>query len=146
MTTNKNQRGRYASINGLNLYYELHGSGQPLVVPPGAYSTIEAMGELVPLLAARRRVSAAELQGHGHTADIERPLRFELLADDIAALIRHLELEQADIFGFSLGVAAGCKPPSGTRRWFVNLPDLKSILVSVVAISCLSACYNVWCE
>ncbi len=107
MTTNKNQRGRYASINGLDLYYEIHGSGQPLVVLPGAYMTIEAMGELVPQLAAARRVIAVELQGHGHTADIERPLRFELLADDIAALIRHLELAQADLFGFSLGGGVG---------------------------------------
>jgi len=77
------------------------------VVLPGAFSTIEAMGELVPQLAAVRRVIAVELQGHGHTADIERPLRFELLADDIAALIRHLGLEPADIFGFSLGGGVG---------------------------------------
>lgn len=107
MTTNQNQRGRYASINGLNLYYEIHGSGQPLVVLPGAYYTIEMMGEIVPQLAAQRRVIAVELQGHGHTADIDRPLRFELLADDIAALIGHLELEQADLFGFSLGGGVG---------------------------------------
>lgn len=103
MTTNKNQRGSYARINGLDLYYELHGSGQPLVVLPGSFWTIEAMGELVPQLATTRRVIAVELQGHGHTADIERPLRFEWLADDIAALIRHLGLAQADIFGYSLG-------------------------------------------
>ena len=77
------------------------------MVLPGAFSTIEAMGELVPQLAAVRRVIAVELQGHGHTADIERPLRFELLADDIAALIRHLGLEPADIFGFSLGGGVG---------------------------------------
>jgi pimeloyl-ACP methyl ester carboxylesterase len=107
MTTHKNQRGRYARVNGLDLYYEIHGSGQPLVVLPGAYLTIEAMGELVPQLAAARRVIAVELQGHGHTADIERPLRYELLADDIAALIGHLGLEQADLFGFSLGGGVG---------------------------------------
>jgi pimeloyl-ACP methyl ester carboxylesterase len=77
------------------------------VVLPGAYMSIEAMGELVPQLAAARRVIAVELQGHGHTADIERPLRFDLLADDIAALIRHLGLEQADLFGFSLGGGVG---------------------------------------
>jgi pimeloyl-ACP methyl ester carboxylesterase len=103
MTTHKNQRGSYARVNGLDLYYELHGSGQPLVVLPGAFWTIEAMGELVPQLAASRRIIAVELQGHGHTADIERPLRYEWLADDIAALIRHLGLAQADIFGYSLG-------------------------------------------
>jgi len=103
MTTNKNQRGSYARVNGLDLYYELHGSGQPLVVLPGSFWTIEAMGELVPQLATTRRVIAVELQGHGHTADIDRPLSFESMADDIAALITSLGLEQADLFGYSLG-------------------------------------------
>ena len=103
MTTDKHQQGRYASINGQEIYYEIHGSGQPLVLLPGSFMTIEAMGAIVPQLAATRRVIGVELQGHGHTADIERPLRFELLADDVAALIRHLGLERADIFGYSLG-------------------------------------------
>lgn len=93
----------YVSVNGLNLYYEIHGNGEPLILLPGGFMTIEAMGEIVPQLAASRRVIAVELQGHGHTADIERALRFEWMADDIAALIRHLELEQADLFGYSLG-------------------------------------------
>ncbi len=103
MTTNKNQRGSYARVNGLDLYYELHGSGEPLVVLPGSFWTIEAMGELVPQLATTRRVIAVELQGHGHTADIDRPLTYEAMADDIAALIGRLGLGQADIFGYSLG-------------------------------------------
>src|SRR5437867_7864202 len=103
MNTDENRQGAYARVNGLDLYYEIHGSGQPLVLLPGGFMTIEAMGELVPQLAAARRVIGVELQGHGHTADIERPLRFEFMADDIAALIKHLGLEQADIFGFSLG-------------------------------------------
>ena len=103
MNTDENQRGTYAKVNGLDLYYEIHGSGQPLALLPGGFMTMEAMGELVPQLAAARRIIGVELQGHGHTADIERPLRFEFMADDIAALIGHLGLEQADIFGFSLG-------------------------------------------
>src|SRR5215469_6704153 len=103
MTTDENQKGGYASINGLNLYYEIHGSGQPLVLLPGGFMTVEAMGALVPQLAATRRVIGVELQGHGHTGDIERPLRYETMADDIATLIRHLGLEQADLFGYSLG-------------------------------------------
>jgi pimeloyl-ACP methyl ester carboxylesterase len=107
MTTNKNQRGRYTRVNGLDLSYEIHGSGQPLLLLPGSFMTIEAMGELVTQLAETRRVIGVELQGHGHTTDIERPLRFELMADDIAALIGHLELEQADLFGFSLGGGVG---------------------------------------
>ena len=105
MADNERQalKGQYASINGLDLYFEIHGSGQPLVLLPGGYMTIEATGEIVPRLAATRRVIAVELQGHGHTADIERPLRYELMADDIAALISHLGLERADLFGYSLG-------------------------------------------
>lgn len=103
MTTSKNQRGNYARVNGLDLYYELHGSGQPLVVLPGSFWTIEAMGEVVPQLATTRQVIAVELQGHGHTADIDRPLSYESMADDIAALIASLGLERADLFGYSLG-------------------------------------------
>jgi pimeloyl-ACP methyl ester carboxylesterase len=102
MTTDKGQHG-YASVNGLNLYYEIHGSGEPLILLPGAFMTVEAMGALIPELAATRRVIGVELQGHGHTADTPRALRFEGLADDIAALIRQLGLDQADLFGFSLG-------------------------------------------
>ncbi len=107
MTTDKNHEIGYAPVNGLDLYYEIRGSGQPLVLLPGGFMTVEAMGELVPQLATTRRVIGVELQGHGHTADTERALRFELMADDIAALIRHLGLEQADLFGFSLGGGVG---------------------------------------
>ncbi len=94
-------------MNGLNMYYEIHGTGNPLVLLGGGFMTIDALGPLVPSLAQARQVIAAELQGHGHTADIDRLLSFELMADDIAALISHLGLEQADIFGFSLGGGVG---------------------------------------
>jgi len=107
MIADNERKQGYASVNGLNLYYEIHGSGEPLVLLPGGFMTVEAMGEIVPQLAATRRVIGVELQGHGHTADIERPLGFESMADDIAALIRHLGLERADIFGYSLGGAVG---------------------------------------
>jgi pimeloyl-ACP methyl ester carboxylesterase len=107
VTTDKDHEIGYASINGLNLYYEIRGSGEPLVLLPGGFMTVEAMGEIVPQLAATRRVIGVELQGHGHTADIERPLHFELMADDIAALIRQLGLERTDIFGYSLGGGVG---------------------------------------
>ena len=76
MNTDENRQGAYARVNELDLYYEIHGSGQPLVLLPGGFMTIEAMGEVVPQLATARRVVGVELQGHGHTADIERPLRF----------------------------------------------------------------------
>lgn len=100
-------RGSYAQVNGLTMYYEIRGSGEPLVLLPGGFMTIEAMGEIVPQLAETRRVIGVELQGHGHTADIDRPLSYELMADDIAALIRHLGLERADILGYSLGGGVG---------------------------------------
>jgi pimeloyl-ACP methyl ester carboxylesterase len=93
----------YAPVNNLNLYYEIHGTGRPLVVLHGAYMTIGTMGEIVPSLAESRQVIATELQGHGHTADIDRPLSYEQMADDVAALLRHLEIEETDVFGFSMG-------------------------------------------
>jgi pimeloyl-ACP methyl ester carboxylesterase len=96
--------GQYAPINGLNLYYETYGSGPPLVLLHGGFGVIRQMfGHLIPLLAAQRQVIAVELQGHGHTGDIDRPLRFEAMADDIAGLLGHLGLEQADVCGYSLG-------------------------------------------
>jgi len=95
--------GRYASVNGLEMYYEIHGTGQPLVVLHGAYMTIESMGEIVSSLAETRQVIAVELQGHGRTADVDRPLAYEQMADDVAALIGYLGIEQADVFGYSMG-------------------------------------------
>ena len=96
----------YAAVNGLKMYYEIHGTGRPLVVLHGAYMTIDAMGEIVPSLAETRQVIGVELQGHGHTADVDRPLSYEQMADDTAALLRHLGIEEADVFGFSMGGAA----------------------------------------
>ena len=102
MTSNAPQTG-YAPVNGLNMYYEIHGTGQPLVVLHGSFMTIELMGQLVPGLARSRQVIALELQGHGHTADIDRPITYEQLADDTAALLRHLGIGNADVYGYSLG-------------------------------------------
>ena len=96
-------RGDYAEVNGLNMYYEVHGTGRPLLLLHGAYMTIDAMGEVLSRLAASRQVIAVELQAHGRTADIDRPLGYESMADDVAALLRHLEVEEADVFGFSMG-------------------------------------------
>ena len=96
-------QGSYADVNGLHMYYEIHGSGEPLVVLHGAYMTIEWMGDLIPELAKSRQVIAVELQGHGHTADIDRPLTYEAMADDVAALLDELGIEKADMFGYSMG-------------------------------------------
>jgi len=100
---NSDPRGDYAEVNGLNMYYEIHGTGEPLVLLHGAYMTIDAMGEVVPELGKTRQVIAVELQGHGRTADVDRPLSYEQMADDTAALLRHLGIEQADVFGYSMG-------------------------------------------
>jgi pimeloyl-ACP methyl ester carboxylesterase len=94
----------YADVNGLHLYYELHGEGPPLVLLHGGLLTIELnFGEVIPRLAPRHRVIAVELQGHGRTADIDRPMTFEHLAADVVGLLDQLGIEQADLFGFSLG-------------------------------------------
>jgi pimeloyl-ACP methyl ester carboxylesterase len=100
---NDTSKGDYAEVNGLNIYYEMHGTGQPLVLLHGAYMTIDAMGEVVPALAETRQVIAVELQGHGRTADVDRPLSYEQMADDVAALIEHLVIAKADVFGYSMG-------------------------------------------
>jgi pimeloyl-ACP methyl ester carboxylesterase len=95
--------GRYADVNGITLYYEIHGAGRPLVLLHGGLGAIEMFGTNLPALAKGRQVIAVDLQGHGRTADIDRPLSVELMADDIAALLKHLGIERSDIMGYSLG-------------------------------------------
>lgn len=96
--------GQYASVGELKLYYELHGSGRPLVLLHGGGSTIESsFGRILPQLARTHRVIAVEMQAHGHTRDIDRPLRFEQDADDVAALLDQLSVGKADFLGFSNG-------------------------------------------
>ena len=98
-------KGNYAPVNGINLYYETHGTGDPLVILHGGFGTAETFAPLaaMPSLADNHQVIVVELQGHGHTADIDRPLSFEYMADDIAALIKHLGLDNAGVLGYSLG-------------------------------------------
>jgi pimeloyl-ACP methyl ester carboxylesterase len=97
--TNKDAKGSYASVNGLRMYYETRGNGRPLVVLHGAFG----VATVFPALAKNRQVIAVEMQGHGHTADIDRPLSCEQMADDTAALLKQLKIEQADFFGYSMG-------------------------------------------
>lgn len=93
----------HANLNGLSLYYEEHGAGEPLVLLHGGIGAGEMFGAIMPALAAGRRVITVDLQGHGGTADVDRQLRPETMADDVAALIVHLGLERADVMGYSLG-------------------------------------------
>lgn len=111
----------YAPVNGLQMYYEIHGSGQPLVLLHGAFSAIgTSFGALLPGLAQTRQVIAFELQAHGRTADIDRPLSLEQMADDVAAALDYLEIPQADLFGYSMGAAvalhAAIRHPDVVRK------------------------------
>ena len=120
--------GHYATVNGLRMYYEVHGArrgtGRPLVLLHGGGSTIETtFGRVLPALAASRQVIAVELQGHGHTADREAPLSFAQDADDVAALLREIAVPEADVLGFSNGANAalelGRRHPNVVRRLVV---------------------------
>jgi len=95
--------GQYADVNGINLYYETHGSGRPLVLLHGGLGSGEMFGPIIPALADHHRVIVPDLQGHGRTADIDRPIDTRLMADDIAVLIDHLGLDHPDVVGYSLG-------------------------------------------
>lgn len=95
--------GNHAEVNGLNLYYEVHGSGRPLILLHGGFGTTGMFARVLPMLAEGRWVIAVDLQAHGRTADIDRPLSFEAMADDVAALIRHLGFEETDVMGYSMG-------------------------------------------
>jgi pimeloyl-ACP methyl ester carboxylesterase len=98
--------GNYANVNGLKMYYEVYGEGFPLVLIHGGGSTIgTTFGRILPGLAKNHKVIAVEMQAHGHTADIDRPLSFEHDADDIAELLKQLRISKADIFGFSNGAS-----------------------------------------
>ncbi len=94
----------YARVNDLQLYYETRGTGHPLVLLHGGLMTIDLnFGPILEPLAAGRQVIAVELQGHGHTADTDRPMTIEALAADVVGLLDHLAITEADVFGFSLG-------------------------------------------
>ncbi|MFC5865478.1 alpha/beta fold hydrolase [Acidicapsa dinghuensis] len=99
----QNSSSGYAPVNGLNLYYEIHGEGQPLIMLHGGVTASEVFGQNLTELAKTRKVIILHQQGHGRTKDIDRPLRFEFMADDVAALMAWLKIEKADVLGYSLG-------------------------------------------
>jgi pimeloyl-ACP methyl ester carboxylesterase len=115
----------YAPVNGLKLYYEVHGTGAPLVLLHGGLGSTDMFAEILPLLSSGRQVIAVDLQAHGRTADIDRPLSFEAMADDIAGLLKHLKIAKADVMGYSLGAGVAL-------RTAVQHPDVvrKLVLVS----------------
>jgi pimeloyl-ACP methyl ester carboxylesterase len=99
--------GQRVSVNGMQMYYEVSGAGEPLVVLHGAYMNIPTMGAIVPMLAKTHKVYAVELQGHGRTTDIARPITYQNLADDVAAFMDAVGLAKADVFGYSMGAVTG---------------------------------------
>jgi pimeloyl-ACP methyl ester carboxylesterase len=104
MTTNTNNpAGNYASVNGIRLYYEIHGTGKPLIMLHGGFGTFDMFTALAPALARNHQIIGVDLYGHGRTALTDRPFLFEHMADDIAGLIEHLGLATADLLGYSLG-------------------------------------------
>src|SRR5947209_19093273 len=120
MTTDTKATGKYAKVNGINLYYETHGSGRPLILLHGGLMSSETFGPVLPVLPERHQVIAPDLQGHGRTADIDRPIDVRLMADDIAALIDQLGLEKPDVVGYSLGggvaLQTAAQYPAKVRR------------------------------
>jgi pimeloyl-ACP methyl ester carboxylesterase len=97
------KKSGYAPVNGLSLYYEIHGSGEPLIVLHGGIGSVEMWGTNIEALAKTRQVIGVDLQAHGRTADIDRPMSYEAMADDIGALIAHLGFAKVDLMGYSLG-------------------------------------------
>jgi pimeloyl-ACP methyl ester carboxylesterase len=94
----------YAPVNGLKMYYEVYGEGKPIILLHGSYMTIGLnWSQLMPELSKSHKVIAVEMQGHGHTADIDRAPSYKALADDVAGVLKHLKIDSADVLGYSLG-------------------------------------------
>src|SRR5438128_11091850 len=128
-TTTTKGTGQYAEVNGINLYYETHGVGRSLILLHGGLGSGEMFGPVLPLLAERHQVIAVDLQGHGRTADIDRPIDVRLMAGDIAALIEHLELASPDVVGYSLGggvaLHTAARYPTKVRRLVVASANIR---------------------
>src|SRR5881628_3037116 len=121
----------YADVNGIKLYYEIHGTGRPLILLHGGLGAIEMFGPNLPALARGRQVIGVDLQGHGRTADVDRPISVQLMADDIAALIQQLRLDSVDVMGYSLGggvaLQVAIRHPELVRRLVVvSMPFKRS--------------------
>ncbi len=124
---NKESKGSYAEVHGLKMYYEIHGEGFPLVLLHGGLSAIgTSFGKVLPGLARERQVIAIEQQAHGHTADIDRSLTYQQMANDTIALLSYLGIEQADFFGYSIGAGIAMQiaieHPSLVRKLVLATP------------------------
>jgi pimeloyl-ACP methyl ester carboxylesterase len=121
--------GQYAEVNGVNLYVETLGAGRPVILLHGGLGSGEMFGPVLPLLAQHHQVFAVDLQGHGRTADVDRPIDVRLMADDIGALIDHLGLDAPDLVGYSLGggvaLHTAAKYPAKVRRLVVVSANIR---------------------
>lgn len=117
----------YATVDGLTMYHEIHGAGRPLLLLHGGFMTVDALGPLLPALATSRQVIAVELEGHGRTADLDRPLSAEQMAEDVAGLLGQLGVARADVVGYSLGGMVGLRLAS-------KHPELVRRLVAISAV------------
>ncbi|MET0244896.1 MAG: alpha/beta hydrolase [Flavitalea sp.] len=111
----------YKEINGMKMYYEVHGSGKPIVLLHGSFVNIPInWADAIPALAKNRKVIAAEMQAHGRTKDIKRALSYEAMADDVSELLKQLKVDSADILGYSMGAGVafqfGVRHPQQLRR------------------------------
>ena len=93
----------YADVNGLHMYYEVYGRGEPLILLHGGFGSTDMFSSVMPTLSAKRQVIAVDMQAHGRTADIDRPMTFEALSNDVVALLKYFKLDKADIMGYSIG-------------------------------------------
>ncbi len=123
----KADKSGYAEVNGVRLYYAVYGQGDPLILLHGGLGHSEMMEPVIARLAKGRQVIVADLQGHGRTADVDRPIRYETMGDDIAALIRHLGIKKADVAGYSMGGGVAL-------RTAIQHPELVDQLVIVSAV------------
>lgn len=134
-------QSEYAPLDELSMYYEIHGRGRPLILLHGAYMTIDLMGPILPGLATSRQVIAVEQQGHGHTADVDRALTYEHMADDTAALMRHLGIANADVLGYSMGggiaLQLAIRHPELVRKLVVASASYRSDGMHAVALEML---------
>jgi pimeloyl-ACP methyl ester carboxylesterase len=121
----------YAPVNGVKLWYQTYGEGKPLVLLHGGFTNIEMFMPILPALAADRQVIGVELQGHGRTGPLGRPMTFEAMATDIAELVRHLGHEKADVMGYSLG-------GNTAIRTAIDHPEVVDHLVAVSSVYAFS--------
>ncbi len=140
----------YAPVNGLQMYYEIHGQGEPLVLLHGGFGVVAMFRAIIPGLAQARQVIGVELQGHGHTADIERPIEPEQMADDVAALLAHLGIPGADLLGYSMGgkvaIQVALRHPELVRKLVVVSAPFSYDGWDPIAVSGSSAMDEQWAE